>query len=496
MTTQDDAALPTTPSDLHSSRPPRPKKPKAGNPISVAVQRWTALPQVAQRLQAVAVSPTALVDSAPKRWVVYEPMALLPSGSFASDDWRVVLDERLPDCNNDDGKSAGNGSDGWLLSALWRGILDGLSSKSPQPLTHLAVNDGIPLNLPGGADGGRDDASAPGGEMCVVGDGASPRENILRSPSGLRILYGDFGPGEALLARSPQPPRGDRGDNDDKVEAAISDRDFDLALWVSTKQNGIYQTWAPRWTMFSRGNVKEKARLLAFHDNDQSSSMAPGTTTANTTPRPLPQRGSTAAPPWAVDLYAGIGYFVFSYAKLGMRVLCWEVNPWSVEGLRRGARRNGWKVKVVRGRRDLARPTPDLIDDDDRIVVFLESNVEAARRLRELRSSSPDDGVGFSKNVLHVNCGFLPTSQPSWEGAVDIVRSTEGSWLHLHENVADHDISERGKEIETLITSHIDQARASDGDDLPRRVALEHTELVKTFAPGVWHCVFDVYVGI
>ncbi|EHA47577.1 tRNA wybutosine-synthesizing protein 2 [Pyricularia oryzae 70-15] len=409
MTTQDDAALPTTPSDLHSSRPPRPKKPKAGNPISVAVQRWTALPQVAQRLQAVAVSPTALVDSAPKRWVVYEPMALLPSGSFASDDWRVVLDERLADC----------------------------------------------------ADGGGDDASAPGGEMCVVGDGASPRENILRSPSGLRILYGDFGPGEALLARSPQPPRRDCGDNDDKVEEAISDRDFDLALWVSTKQNGIYQTWAPRWTMFSRGNVKEKARLLAFHDNDQSSSM----------------RGSTAAPPWAVDLYAGIGYFVFSYAKLGMRVLCWEVNPWSVEGLRRGARRNGWKIKVVRGRRDLARPTPDLIDDDDRIVVFLESNVEAARRLRELRSSSPDDGVGFSKNVLHVNCGFLPASQPSWEGAVDIVRSTEGSWLHLHENVADHDISERGKEIETLITSHIDQARASDGDDLPRRVALEHTEL-------------------
>ena len=38
------------------------------------------------------------------------------------------------------------------------------------------------------------------------------------------------------------------------------------------------------------------------------------------------------------DLYAGIGYFAFSYAKAGVgKVLCWEINPWSVDGLRRGA---------------------------------------------------------------------------------------------------------------------------------------------------------------
>ena len=26
------------------------------------------------------------------------------------------------------------------------------------------------------------------------------------------------------------------------------------------------------------------------------------------------------------------------------------------------------------------------------------------------------------------------------------------------------------------------------------QVEVEHVELVKTFAPGVWHCVFDVHI--
>lgn len=39
--------------------------------------------------------------------------------------------------------------------------------------------------------------------------------------------------------------------------------DFDN-LWVQTTQNGIRQTWAPGHTMFSRGNIKEKARVLEF----------------------------------------------------------------------------------------------------------------------------------------------------------------------------------------------------------------------------------------
>ncbi|KAK6858721.1 S-adenosyl-L-methionine-dependent methyltransferase [Apiospora arundinis] len=82
--------------------------------------------------------------------------------------------------------------------------------------------------------------------------------------------------------------------------------------------------------MFRRGNIKEKARVLSFHEPTDPS---------------LHHRAMSLGElcnKWAVDMYAGIGYFVFSYAELGMRVLCWELNPWSVEGLRRGALANGW----------------------------------------------------------------------------------------------------------------------------------------------------------
>jgi tRNA wybutosine-synthesizing protein 2 len=159
-------------------------------------------------------------------------------------------------------------------------------------------------------------------------------ENVLRSPAGLRMLFGDWG-----------------GDGDDGGGLGGGG-----ALWVATRQNGIAQVWAPRWTMFSRGNVKEKGRLLAFHDDGGQQDAPPLGEDGVEAQRRRRRRAAVAAalPPqtrgeaWAVDLYAGIGYFAFSYARLGMRVLCWELNAWSVEGLRRGARANGWGVRVVR----------------------------------------------------------------------------------------------------------------------------------------------------
>jgi tRNA wybutosine-synthesizing protein 2 len=34
----------------------------------------------------------------------------------------------------------------------------------------------------------------------------------------------------------------------------------------------------------------------------------------------------------------------------------------------------------------------------------------------------------------------------------------------------------------------------AEEDGYDQEVEVEHVELVKTFAPGVWHCVFDVRV--
>ncbi|KAI5782474.1 tRNA-yW-synthesizing protein 2 [Pyronema domesticum] len=233
---------------------------------------------------------------------------------------------------------------------------------------------------------------------------------VMRSPSGLEFLY----------------PAGYR-----------SPDSFDSALWVTTTQNGIRQTWAPEHTMFSRGNVKEKARVLNF----------PGI------------KGQEV-----VDLYAGIGYFVFSYVKAGAkRVYGWEINPWSVEALRRGAEMNGWKVRVVKAGEHWEEVQNG---DDVKVVVFEESNEEAVGRLGD-------------KKVGHVNMGLLPTSKGAYEAATRLLE--EGGFAHVHENIAEDQV----EEMKGTIAGEF-------GKISGRRFECGHVEKVKTFAPEVWHCVYDV----
>lgn len=413
-------------------------KQRPANPISAAVEAWVAEHRAEIAADVGLPDLESLVPEAPKRWVHYEPMILLPSGSFTSPTWSTVLNKLSGSCVDD----------------LWRTTLRCIGHKSPGAATHLAVNDGIPLTVEAHTQPGRGVAEEGTPQQ------KDEEDNILRSPIGLRILYGDFGPSE-ISGRD------------------VTDCDFEKAFWASTKQNGIYQTWAPRWTMFSRGNVKEKARLLAFHEAPKSQAEKEQISQLHHRTRPRAALKGT----WAIDLYAGIGYFVFSYAKLGMRVLCWELNPWSVEGLRRGALANGWSVKVVQGE-DLERPTHEVVSEDDRIIVFLANNQEAARRVQELHS------YGRSLQISHVNCGLLPRSDDSWEAAREILGAEGGNdgWLHLHENVGVKDIQDRRGEIQCLFDTWDER----DGDG--RSAKVEHVELVKTFAPDVWHCVFDVYI--
>lgn len=382
----------------------RAPKPKPKNPIEVAITSWFS--QLPSEISEILISSLeSLISTAPKRWVVYPPMILLPSGSFDEQWWHPFANINIELQHRD---------------ILWTLLLQHISKREGKgTLTHLAINSGIPLHqLP---------------------THLSP-ENILRTPSGLITLYGDFGP-----ALSP--------------DYLPSTEDFAKAFWVSTKQNGITQIWAPRYTMFSRGNIKEKARVLDFHE---------GPAEQGCEDRLLAREEIVKST--AVDLYAGIGYFVFSYVKMGMkRVVGWELNPWSVEGLRRGAVANGWSIKVVRFGKDIEI-------GDEKIVVFLEDNRRADARREKLK---PDD-------VVHVNCGLLPASEDSWETALSFL-SGKG-WLHLHENVGVNDIETRRKGIEVIFTEWLSEK----GDK--RTAKAEHVELVKTFAPGVWHCVFDVFI--
>ncbi|KAL7926569.1 S-adenosyl-L-methionine-dependent methyltransferase [Trichoderma austrokoningii] len=389
--------------DKTSQRKPKPRS-RPVNPITAAIQNWitAALPPLEP--DGRELRNESLINSAPKRFTIYEPLALLPTGSFTSEAWASNLEA----------------CDEAARTSLWQFILQEISKTGQGVVTHLAVNEGIPLHKAGEED-----------------------ENVRRSPSGLRMLYGDFGPSEGV------------GEHPTKS-------DFEDAFWVGTKQNGIRQTWAPRWTMFSRGNVKEKARLLGW---------------AKRADKEQGQR-------WAVDLYAGIGYFVFSYAALGMRVLCWEINPWSVQGLRRGALANKWSVKVVEGD-DLLLPVDQLLAGGESIVVFLESNEKALERIGELQES------GLARNVEHVNCGFLPTSEPVWKSAWEVTKFAPEAWLHLHENVGVEDIESRRGSIQGGFETWA--SAAASGESL-RTPKVEHVEQVKTFAPGVWHCVFDVLI--
>ncbi|KAK4152889.1 S-adenosyl-L-methionine-dependent methyltransferase [Chaetomidium leptoderma] len=412
------------------ARPPKPKQ----NPIQNAVRSWldSLPPALVDSLTEQFNTDTdttshndikqVLLDRAPKRWVVYEPMVLLPSGSFASPPWPALLSSSTPS----------------QTEPLWTAILAQLSpTNSKPPLTHLAINEGIPLHL-----------SQPSSPPLLPSTEKEEdeKENLLRSPSHLHPLHGPFffNPSSSSSSTSQQQPP-----------------DFNASLWVTTKQNNLIQTWSPQHTMFSRGNIKEKARLLSSFGHHH---------------HPSQKRV-------AIDLYAGIGYFTFSFAKLGMRVLCWELNPWSVEGLRRGAEANGFSIRVV-----VAVTPPGVVDVDmkevlaggEQIVVFLEDNRFAARRVAEMEDS----------RVVHVNCGFLPSSEGVWRDAFGMVGGGRG-WLHLHENVGAGDIEARKAVVQRLFDGW---AKEEEEDDGETGATVKHVELVKTFAPGVWHCVFDVLI--
>ncbi len=395
----------------------RPPKPKPANPIEAAIKIWLQqLPL--DLLESITLSLEHMIESTPKRWVVYAPMVLLPSGSFGDDWWKSLGSKQVTSEHQ---------------QSLWSLMLDKIGKREGKgTLTHLAINSGIPLHKTE-----VEEAPSPPRSVSPIQDA----ENILRTPSGLITLYGSFGPS---LPPTQTP----------------TEKDFERAFWVSTKQNGITQTWAPRYTMFSRGNIKEKARLLDFH-SPQSSRALSKKVLAETT---------------AVDLYAGIGYFVFSYVRSGTgKVFGWELNPWSVEALRRGAVMNGWSVKVV----SEYDATPEIADEN--MIVFSEDNRKATQRMR-------DFGEGGLGKVRHVNCGLLPTSEGSWETALRVLRG-EG-WIHVHENVGVDDVEMKSMEIEKRFRRWMEEANDARGANV------EHVEFVKTFAPGVWHCVFDVYIHL
>ncbi|KAE8352642.1 S-adenosyl-L-methionine-dependent methyltransferase [Aspergillus coremiiformis] len=395
---------------------PRVKKPTALNPLQNAIHEFLTnhIPQPTLTKHGLSNGP--LHSLLPKRFTIYEPMLLLPVNALSTPPaWRALYQDL----------------DSVQRNALFAALVTAFGRLG---VTHVAMNAPIALTDMQG------------------------QENRMRSPAGLVPLYGDFGTGESGGSR---PTR----------------EDLDGAFWVRTMQNhGIVQIWAPLYTMFSRGNVTEKARVLGqggfFEGLDEGL---------------LGEMG-------VVDLYAGIGYFVFSYLKRGVRrVWGWEMNGWSVEGLRRGCIENGWGCRVVRLGDDGRLSRSELVDlvrdlkDTDRVVLFHGDNRFAADILEEIR------GVHLNLewwSVRHVNLGLLPTSVDAWENACRMIDIEKGGWAHVHENVDLREIELKKEDI----TTELGRLRAEvlGLQSAAGLAECRHVEHVKTYAPGVMHCVYDM----
>ncbi|OAP64866.1 hypothetical protein AYL99_00838 [Fonsecaea erecta] len=353
----------------------------------------------------------------------------------------------------------------------------------------------VAINAPIAAEVDKDQDGADGvGDVkepvdVTVQDPTAKEQNVLRCPSGLVPVYGDWG---------AMP---DATQHRDRILHPTA-KDFDEAFWTSTSQHqGILQCWAPLYTMFSRGNISEKARILGLQ------SHFPGLGQSE-----LHQPVGDVD---VVDFYVGIGYFASCYLARGVRrVYGFDLNPWSIEGLRRGCERNGWRCLIVRigeaGTLQGQGAIRELVEEIERgdqtgnpegvvrCVAFLGNNKWAWKVLEEMRHGygrvdKDKRKTGLRLNVRHANLGLLPSSTASWPDGVKVVtglnEDASGGWLHVHENVDVQQI----KAMEGKIVREIDVLVQREAP-YPYAVSGAHVEQVKTYAPGVMHCVFDIEI--
>ncbi|KAJ5802990.1 S-adenosylmethionine-dependent methyltransferase [Penicillium pulvis] len=407
------------------------RTPRNYNALQVGIMEFLDMPESKSLLTNIGISVETIQRALPKRFTVYEPLLLLPTNTFnAPPEWSTFYAE-LPSERRKE---------------LYASIAKAFKRLG---VTHIAINSFISLTNTQGL------------------------ENRMRSPSGLVPLYGDFQDPYIIPASS---------DGNAQPQA----KDLQAALWVRTVQNkGIIQIWAPLYTMFSRGNITEKARILGYGPSQgtfqgldkQSLQQSPADTSV-------------------VDMYAGIGYFTFSYLKRGVkRVWGWELNGWSVEGLRRGCEANGWGCKVICIMEDGQTEVPiiDLVEsltESDRVVVFHGDNKFAANILGKIKYIMEQSGTW--RPVRHVNLGLLPSSQPSWGIACRVLDPQRRGWLHVHENVDVQEIEKKREEITTQVATLRAQVHLEQKISQEPEINCCHVEHVKTYAPGVMHCVFDI----
>ena len=164
----------------------------------------------------------------------------------------------------------------------------------------------------------------------------------------------------------------------------------------------------------------------------------------------LPAAGETV-----VDLFAGIGYWtlpILVHARAAHVHAC-DWNPDAVACLRLGLAAN--RVAT------------------DRVTLWPGDNAQLA-------------GSSVEGTADRVMLGLIPTSEGAWGTAVRLLRPATGGWLHVHMNRPEEGIQAFAAELEGAL------AALAAGVGRRWACSVRHVERVKSYAPRVWHVVYDV----
>ena len=155
-----------------------------------------------------------------------------------------------------------------------------------------------------------------------------------------------------------------------------------------------------------------------------------------------------------VDAFSGIGYYtlpmlVRSNAK---HIYACELNPNSINALTKGAELNAVSNKLT------------ILEGDNQITLQSLSNI-----------------------ADRVHLGILPSSENTWQLAVDCLKQS-GGIIHIHMNV-------REKEIDSFVDYCLEQLKQYAAQRDFNTIQLQHVEKVKWYAPHIRHIVIDVSIS-
>ena len=192
--------------------------------------------------------------------------------------------------------------------------------------------------------------------------------------------------------------------------------------WVIHKENFVDYEFDATKSMFSSGNVTERRRMGRLELTEEI----------------------------VIDAYCGIGYYTIPMLVNGGAKLvhACEINPDSIEGLKKGLLRNNVEGRCIIHQGDNRETLQNLSGVADRVIL-----------------------------------GLIPSSEDTWNLAIDCLKP-EGGIIHVHMNVDE-------REIDQWIINTLDWFSKTSG----KKTTALHLEKVKWYCPHIRHVVLDISIN-